>query len=174
MPHELARIHACTHDNCHCSGFASIPSCGGCCSYSSAIPHLFIPSICFCHTLHMMVAATSVWLREGTALLLPLLAYRNVNLVGSMSCSLPCAIASAIWATPTLVQTPSAMVRAQGSDFRLRWLYHMLTFTLAQHAPMFVGCYYFAHVIAKADDTALQLPPTYWAKQGAVAGVGVR
>jgi hypothetical protein len=97
MPHELARMHACTHDNCRCSVFALIPSCGGCCSYSRAIPHLFIPSICFCHTLHMMVAATSLWLREGTALLLPLLAYRNVNLVGYTSRSLPCATASTIW-----------------------------------------------------------------------------
>jgi len=136
-------------------------------------PHLASFSTCR-HTLYMMVAATAVWLREGTAMLLPLLAYRNVNLVCSMSCSLPCAIASAAWAPPSLAQTPSAMVRAQGSDFRRRWTHHVLMFTLVQHAPMFAGSYSFAGVIARADDLVLQLPPTDLARQAAVAGVGVR
>jgi len=126
-----------------------------------------------------MTAAATVWLREGTALLLPLIAYRDVATVCLMNSSLPCALATAIW-RPHLLSQPSSPAysrtqRAILADFWNRWLHHFQMFTLAQHLPMFIGSYFFAHVISMTDDIHLQkLPSLELAAITAVAGWGLR
>jgi hypothetical protein len=123
-----------------------------------------------------MTAAATVWLREGTALILPLIAYRDMATVCLMSSSLPCALATAVW-RPHLLSQPSSLTfsRTHRADFRNRWLHHFQIFTLAQHLPMFIGSYFFAHVISMTDDTHLQkLPSLELAAITAVAGWGLR
>jgi hypothetical protein len=121
-----------------------------------------------------MTAAVAVWLREGTALLLPLLAYRNVHSVRSMNFSLPCAVAMALWEPHVLEESSSANNSASSDGFKRRWLNHFQTFTLAQHLPMFLGGFYFSRVVAMAGDQALQLSSSDVAAQAAIAGLGLR
>ncbi len=121
-----------------------------------------------------MIAAATVWLREGTALLLPAMAYRNVHSVNSMKSSLPCAIATAVWRTHLSEQASIAASGQHGSDFRRYWLQHFQTFTLAQHLPMFIGSYLFARLVSMSDDTSLQIPSSNLAALAAVAGWGLR
>jgi hypothetical protein len=120
-----------------------------------------------------MTAAAAAWLREGAALLLPVLSYRDVDKVSSMNFSLPCAIATAVWRPHELEVSPSR-IGQQGDDFRLRWLQHFQNFTLAQHLPMFIGSYFFARAVSMTDDKSLQLPSTYVAALAAIAGWGLR
>jgi hypothetical protein len=123
-----------------------------------------------------MTAAVAAWLRDGTALLLPLLAYRDVSAVRSMNFSLPCAIATAIWRPHILGDSTAASIRARSddSDFKQRWLHHFQTYTLAQHLPMFIGTYFFSHVVSMTDDQSLRLLYTDLAAQAAIAGLGIR
>jgi hypothetical protein len=121
-----------------------------------------------------VAAAATAWLREGTALLLPAMAYRNVDSVRSMSFSVPCALATAVWRPHVLEQASSAGVGSQSGDFRHRWLHHFQMFTLAQHLPMFIGSYLFARVVSMSDDRSLQLPSSASAAQAAIAGCGLR
>jgi hypothetical protein len=123
-----------------------------------------------------MTAAVAAWLRDGSALLLPLLAYRDVPAVRSMSFSLPCAIAKAIWRPHILGDSTavSNMARMDDSDFKQRWLHHFQTYTLAQHLPMFIGSHFFSSVVSMADDQSLRLLFTDLAAQAAIAGLGVR
>lgn len=126
-----------------------------------------------------ITAAATVWLREGTALLLPALAFRNVHSVSSMSFSLPCAVATAFWRPHVLAQAPiieetEVGIGQHANDFRRRWLQHFQMFTLAQHLPMFIGSYLFARVVSMSDDRSLQLTSSNVAAQAAIAGWGLR
>ncbi len=121
-----------------------------------------------------MTAATAVWLREGAALLLPLLAYRNVAAARSLSFSLPCAIAITVWSPRVIAESPAASSRASAGDFKRRWLLHFLTFTVAQHSPMFVGSFFFSRVVSMSDDPFLKSQYSDLATQSAIAGLGTR
>jgi hypothetical protein len=134
----------------------------------------FEPKFWWMLLLLQLAASTTAWLREGTALCLPLLAYRNVRIVLSMRSSLPCAIAGAIWRPHLIDQSSLGNVMEHGDGIWRGWLQHLQIFTLAQHLPMFVGCYIFAQVVERADDTALHLPSTALAAQASIVGFGVR
>lgn len=121
-----------------------------------------------------MTAAVAVWLREGTALLLPMLAYRNVHAVRSMNFSLPCAVAMVLWQPHVLEESSSANNNASSDGFKRRWLHHFQTFTLAQHLPMFLGNFFFSRVVAMSGDQALQPSSSDVAAQTAIAGLGLR
>jgi hypothetical protein len=117
-------------------------------------------------------AAAASWIREGTAIALPLLAFRNVKLIqGPMRFCLPCAIAAAVWNPPMIAAT-----RGSG-ELRKLWLSHVLLFTLLQHTPMFVGAHYYLSLVDDGggvgrveDDFALFKPIASVSQQAAVVG----
>jgi hypothetical protein len=125
-----------------------------------------------------MAASAVVWLREGTALALPLMAFRNVKLVESMRFCLPCAVASAMWQPPMISGAAAPTVfRVECRALTKKWLRHAVQFTLLQHAPMFIGAHFYLIAIVDASeggttarDEALYRPIAALARQAAVVG----
>ncbi len=123
-----------------------------------------------------MFAAAAAWLREATALTLPLFAFRNVKLIQSMSASLPCNVAAALWQPPMIYSSPTPSSSATLA-FKMKWLRHLQLFTLLQHAPMFVGAHFYLVVTSDdggsgrvSNDELLYKPIAEIARQAAVAG----
>lgn len=122
-------------------------------------------------------AAAGTWIREGTALTLPLFAFRNTKLIQSMRFCLPCAIAAALW-DPPMINASSTSTSSGGRVFTKRWLNHAVVFTVIQHVPMFIGAHFYLDVVADGSsdvraalDDVLYKPIAEIARQAAVVGV---
>jgi hypothetical protein len=124
-----------------------------------------------------MLAAASAWMREGTALVLPLLAFRNVKLIQSMRFCLPCLAAASLW-DPPMVSSYSERSSFGRSAFVKLWLRHAQMFAVFQHVPMFIGTHFYLIVTADGGgsgrssiDEVLYKPIAEIARQAAVVGL---
>jgi hypothetical protein len=125
-----------------------------------------------------MIAAASAWIREGTALVVPLIAFRNSKLARSMRHCVPCAFACALWDPPLIASSAMSMVAEAKQEVKKQWVGHLHMFTLLQHVPMFVGTHYYMAVVADgnsgsraASDEVLYKPDAELARQAAVVGM---
>ncbi len=123
-----------------------------------------------------MLAAASAWLREGTALTLPLFAFRNVKLIQSMRYCLPCLAAATFW-DPPMLSSYSNRSSLGWREFAKKWLRHAQVFTIVQHAPMLIGAHFYLIVIGDGGgsrssiDEVLYKPIAGVAVQAAVVGL---